>query len=405
MARETIKHEWLWNALHDGQHKVVMRLAPQDFDWKSSHPVYGTPLMSVVHEMIMSNGTSGYGAESEQAHLDEMVRWCMRMGADPRDACSGASGCSVGDSPPKPPGDGWVCYRDGGRIWWHYEGFLGSFWCIDDEEMLLHEYDEWTGEQSRATRRLNISAEKHANHSAISLTIAIKQKLRSRDHATLLGRARHLLDLFSEYEEVRSDTKKMLVERSTINLWANVLDDASLADVHILAGDSRFPAHAVVLCNVSQVLKAMLHSDMQEGRRKQIDLEGVKPAAVRLLLVHVYTGCFEGNGRCISDELEALSLAHRWQIDNTVQVLERSLVAYIREELQSHTPDMQAAHLSSLSNAAKLHNLGFLAHACCEYLANAPAAMKRKVFLKAKEATGRSHEDATSSTAKRLRAA
>ena len=119
------QHEWLWQSLGAGQYQVVSSLAPFDFDWKSLHPIYGTPLMAMLHHAILFPG----GKEEEQ-RVHDMARYCMRQGADPRIVAPRATGLSVG-LPPAPPGPNWLAYDDAGHCWWQYDGPLGIFWCED----------------------------------------------------------------------------------------------------------------------------------------------------------------------------------------------------------------------------------------------------------------------------------
>ena len=109
-------------SLAAGQHDLVTSLAPQEFDWQSCHPLFGTPLMATVHHAVLLPG----GKQEERMH--ELIRWCMAMGAHSRAVAHRAEGMSVG-LPPSPPGPGWKVYDDNGHIWWQYDGMLGLFWC------------------------------------------------------------------------------------------------------------------------------------------------------------------------------------------------------------------------------------------------------------------------------------
>lgn len=96
-----MSHEWLWQALRQGQHDLVTSLAPREFDWKSCHPLFGTPLMATVHHAVLL-----HGGKQEEERMHELIRWCMAMGADPRAVAVRAEAMSVG-LPPSPPGPGW----------------------------------------------------------------------------------------------------------------------------------------------------------------------------------------------------------------------------------------------------------------------------------------------------------
>lgn len=52
LAPTPLLHSRTLVRLRLGQHDLVTSLAPREFDWKSCHPLYGTPLMATVHNAV-----------------------------------------------------------------------------------------------------------------------------------------------------------------------------------------------------------------------------------------------------------------------------------------------------------------------------------------------------------------
>ncbi|CAJ1339082.1 unnamed protein product [Effrenium voratum] len=274
-------HEWLWQSLRAGQHALITGLAPQDFDWKSSHPVFGSPLMATVHRAVLDGGPE----------VIEMVRLCMRMGADPRTSVRSASALSVG-LPPPPPAQGWHCYDDSGRIWWQYDGMLGLYWCEDNQK---HDSDSYSCPEGELT--LKVIAEEHSGHSAISLLLAIKRKLEcwGAAYKHYMKRIDSLCSVFMEGGLVLHDPWKTLqyINEGVVQTWSSIMGDQDRADVELKAGgESSVWAHGLVLCNASPVLKAALGSLMREGRTQKVEVS-CSEEALRHLLALIYTGCPE----------------------------------------------------------------------------------------------------------------
>lgn len=367
-------HEWLWQALHAGQHQLVRNLAPTSFDWKSVHEVFGTPLMALVHTMIL--------ADAEFSNLDDLVRWCMRMGADPRAIAPNAQGFSVGRIPPPPPGLGWTKYADGPALWWYYEGQLGRFWCESEEPTRVIEYadadqDHGPPAPRRPFRDSGLVATCHRGHSAISLAIAIRQKLLAdeRAHAALIRRADFLLGLFAEFEAQQFGPRVQVAER-VVQIWAAALDDEARADVELVpVDDSEVPvrAHSLLLRCASPVLKASLDSTMQEGITKRIRVHGASTAALRHVLVMMYTGCSEGDELPVEVQLDALDLAHRWQVEHVVTALDLVLARRLGQELRGQPLERQERLLDELLTAAVLKSMPRLRTACHAYACNSPS--------------------------------
>jgi len=328
------------------------------------HPVFGTPLMATVHEMILLKNSS-----QQKAQLHDMVRWCMRQGADPRSSAPEATALSVG-IPPEPPGPGWTSYQHPDRgvpdrtvIWWHYDGLLGEFWCKDHDRLDIKDYDPLWERTSQLSVR--VSAERHSGHSAISLGIAIKRKL--LPHA---GKYNHfvknvddMLAVFAEAAVLQSGS----IERGIVDTWTKILEDDSRADVELCVDSKKesVRAHSLILCNASSVLKATLELPMKESKSKVVTVPGVSVAALRHFLSMVYTGYPPDDDAPIRVQLEALDLAHRWQVAAVVDALEVSLADVIGDEFcPSQMAHDQLQLLDELLEAAVLKQLRRLRFAC-----------------------------------------
>ncbi|CAJ1453248.1 unnamed protein product, partial [Effrenium voratum] len=337
-------HEWLWQSLRAGQHALITGLAPQDFDWKSSHPVFGSPLMATVHRAVLDGGPE----------VIEMVRLCMRMGADPRTSVRSASALSVG-LPPPPPAQGWHCYDDSGRIWWQYDGMLGLYWCEDNQK---HDSDSYSCPEGELT--LKVIAEEHSGHSAISLLLAIKRKLEcwGAAYKHYMKRIDSLCSVFMEGGLVLHDPWKTLqyINEGVVQTWSSIMGDQDRADVELKAGgESSVWAHGLVLCNASPVLKAALGSLMREGRTQKVEVS-CSEEALRHLLALIYTGCPEKDHR-MAVQLQALELAHMWQIGHLVEALETKICKQLPQELPEQLPEEQRRTMEELLQAAKLKQL------------------------------------------------
>ncbi|CAK9040538.1 BTB/POZ and TAZ domain-containing protein 5 (BTB and TAZ domain protein 5) [Durusdinium trenchii] len=310
-----VDHEWLWQALRLGQHDLVTSLAPREFDWKSCHPLYGTPLMATVHNAVLC-----HGGKQEEERMHELIRWLMAMGADPRSVANRAEAMSVG-LPPSPPGPGWKVYDDNGHIWWQYDGMLGLFWCEDSKKTDSDSYSCPGGDPC-----MKVMAEEHTGHSAISLVLAIKRKLDLWNpmYRKYSERIDKLASVFTTSSLTLSDNL-MLINRHIVQTWSNALGNLSSADVELQAADSSSVwAHSLVLCSASEFFKAALSSPMREGQTQKIP-SNVSEEALRHLVSLIYTGCPDKE-HPMSIHLEALDLAHRWQLDHLVDALETKLV-------------------------------------------------------------------------------
>merc|ERR1712113_1326465 len=99
---------------------------------------------------------------------------------------------------------------------------------------------------------------------------------------------------------------------------------------------------------------------MREGTNRTIAVSGASFEALTYLLGLLYTGWQEGQEPTASLQLEALDLAHRWQLDHLVEALEVSLVRRVRSGLQKHT----LCHADRMRLLDQLLEAAVLKHLC-----------------------------------------
>ncbi|CAJ1424377.1 unnamed protein product, partial [Effrenium voratum] len=133
-----------------------------------------------------------------------------------------------------------------------------------------------------------------------------------------------LVTLFSS--DQRLESPKATVPEELLEMWARLLADSSTADLRIcISGStgevSELNAHSVVLRAASPVLNAMLSGCMQEASGR-VSVENVSLAAAKVLLSLMYTGSLPLDLDAQSTVvLEAMCLAHRWQVQYVVHIL------------------------------------------------------------------------------------
>ena len=128
-----------------------------------------------------------------------------------------------------------------------------------------------------------------------------------------------------------------------------------MTDTHNVAlatADGVVSCHDIVLVASSPVLKAMLSSTMQEGKSKSIQVEQFSLAGVSLLLDILYMSSTRSDPDCQAT-LEALALAHCWEVKSAVHVLADLLRSMLSEET-----------FAAIAEAAVLHGPEALQRQC-----------------------------------------
>lgn len=326
----------VWEALAMGEELLVRATNTASFNWQSTHPHFG----SVVHAILFGRIDDGHEpAEEDIYHYSDIVL-ATEVGIKQRLNLLKLA-LEQGASPDLPAPES----------------------CIRCLSWRWFEKDDWTEDviPARKTGLETLLAVKRALLKSESLTqkSAVQKKIQDVDKA--------LLTLFSEHS--KTDSQKAPVPEELLEMWARFLGDTTTADVRMIVcktgeeTSATVPAHLGVLCAASPVLNAMLSGCMQEASAKEVSLEHVSVLAVKVLLSLMYTGSlpmdFDTQSQTI---LEALDLAHRWQVHYVVQILvsaaEKQLTLENFEALAEASVRLQLQQLQDIcrtfANARKL---------------------------------------------------
>lgn len=133
----------------------------------------------------------------------------------------------------------------------------------------------------------------------------------------------------------KSPIAKLSIQEPVIEMWAKIWRDEESADLTIeCLGGGKVRCHYVVVSKISEVLAAMVSSNMQEGLSKRIVLVDVSAEAVRLLLEVCYCGSVaeETAEHDLPTLLSAMDLAHRWHVPFALEFLEKLALGFCREQ-------------------------------------------------------------------------
>eukprot|EP00927_Polykrikos_kofoidii_P053985 TRINITY_DN48491_c0_g1_i1.p1 TRINITY_DN48491_c0_g1~~TRINITY_DN48491_c0_g1_i1.p1 ORF type:complete len:386 (-),score=41.42 TRINITY_DN48491_c0_g1_i1:207-1364(-) len=296
----------IWDALAMGEDSVRELADASAFNWKASHPKFGSP----VHAIIFGIGFSDDEEEWENEYEDEtddvngqdqygtmidgtdrqrrkrlvLLQHALESGADPHivapNSCNRSTSFSF-----------WV-HGD-----WQYTD------CID-----------------------------FAGKTAVECVLAGKRVLLSFGEKHDASLVKHSLEtvetVLSMFWRRRDGVARVSVAESMLDIWASVMADTSESDVSIrVKSAATLRAHSVVLRAASPVLSAMLSGTMREGSSRQITIEEYSIEVVELLLSLIYTGSLpaDSSDPKASLMLKALSLAHCWQVQHAVEMLANRL--------------------------------------------------------------------------------
>lgn len=291
-----------------------MRTCPPDFNMASLHPSFGCTLLQWV--LLACTCTEG-GNRTFKSGDDvekglELTEWLIEQGADPM--------AEVPES--------------------------SEFPCFEGEpELNETELDIPNG------HKVN-----YAGKSAISFLLEARDKM-TEDHVDKLTLATldKLLDVFTKNTRAGA-CRSQRVDSGVIETWDKMLRDEGSHDVVLKTSTQPATAHSCILSIASPVLAAMLASEFREGVRKHIDVTDRPAAAMSLLLELAYTGAASSALNDVAVVLAALDLAHRWQMQNVVDMLERALQNNLSDEA-----------FSRIAEAATLKGLHALKTSCIGY--------------------------------------
>lgn len=178
----------------------------------------------------------------------------------------------------------------------------------------------------------------YAGHSAISLSVAWLKALhrRQRGNAVSSHSTQNHIQYFESILAVIAramDAKRMQVsvDQGVINRWEVMRDMTETHNVTFETAGGAVTCHDIVLMAASPVLKALLQSPMKEAASKSIAVEETPRAGVALFLDILYMSATRSHPD-YEAVLAALSLAHRWEVANTVHILSDLLRDMISEE-------------------------------------------------------------------------
>ena len=149
--------------------------------------------------------------------------------------------------------------------------------------------------------------------------------------------------------------ERVRVAESVIARWEAFLADESSHDVSLVCeGDVKVGAHARMLSLSSPVVATMLGQPMIEGESRRIPLPDCPPTAARFLLDLVYTGTTQLDPDDVTF-LATLHLAHRWQLDSVVTMIETALSKRVdRRNFEGYAEAAQVLELQALRRACKM---------------------------------------------------
>jgi hypothetical protein len=340
----------LYALVENGKLDALRRAAPPTFDWKAP----GRDGLPPLHRVVTGYVTSM--VSDDDAVL--LASWLISQGADP--------------SIPAP----------------------------DDCKLLAQAvmFDE-------GTKGLDASEISFSYREETAITLALKwkqeilRKAAEPDSAWKEPAAEieegldRLLDAFTAEPLAEAKREVHAIDSTVVQLWEDVLsDDASHDLTFECKGGKQVGAHAlVVTCacrhvgsleglgargslaqrrpclvcsasshcqvsHVSPVLRAMLGPAFREGQQRKIEVFDTPEAAVRLFLELLYTGGSTADPLVVPVALSAIELAHRWQAEGAVGMLERALV-----------PLLTAETFAPIANEAALKELRLLSSSCITF--------------------------------------
>lgn len=221
-----------------------------------------------------------------------------------------------------------------------------------------------------------------AGRSAHSLVVILKKRMETTEYqpryyryegevnsinawAATIGVLSALALIFEEALRYKKPPAKVSVPEGVVELWEAFRSDAASHDVTLVcAADERVTAHSRILSLASPALSAMLQSAMIEGATKSITISDCSAKSASLFLDLLYSGTTESDldadagadAGAVTTLLEALQLAHRWQIQPVVERTERELTHRIsnRASFDAIATAAQQMALPALKSACRL---------------------------------------------------
>ena len=313
----------MWQALKMADRIGVQALdATLDFNWCALSP---SEKIAPLHAIVNGVAKIDYRSESTLPEDEiELLNWMHGRGADP---CAKA-----------PPACGFIVEVRAKGLTYITDHYKSS---------------------------INVQCK---NHSALSLAVAVRYAMIQADSkeagAPFWKHSIRRMEALISILTVQVSSKKAAISTGTLQLWERLRTSAQGQDVTLLCQDGEVLAHAAVLCAASPVLRAMLGSSMREGDERRIELRDSPCAGTSLFLDLLYAGTTYAKIET-AVLLEAIQLAHRWQVDHVTSMLEASLMAEISD-----------ASFTSIAEVAALLDLPALKAACVKLASTSAKVMR-----------------------------
>lgn len=336
---------WLWSLFEQGNLKAVRNMCPPDFDWSSLHPENHITVLQCLISSVVPVDKEQLGATIE------LAKWMIQQGADPT---------------------------------------------LKAPETCDHETAFWVeGEEDDESKTIEVH---YGDSSAITAVLQLINAFRGsrkleKTWAREIVALEKLQAAFTAASFPHMRRLKHSVDAQVVGLWELMCKDTASHDMSFKAQDGTVTAHSMILTKSSCVLAAILSSGMSECKNRVIEVRDASKDDVDLFLMLLYTGSTDSD--CSHDSaLSALDLAHRWQVNHVVTMLEHVLGTMVSD-----------ATFVSIAEAAKLKGLPHLTTACRNFGANS-ASVKAQAKARAlpkpvMELLGLILEDTSTATKKR----
>lgn len=196
------------------------------------------------------------------------------------------------------------------------------------------------------------------------LTYRRDQEGNDQDLETDIKFVSELLALFSKFPK-QQPTQKIPVDEHVVDRWDRLFQDKSKHDTIFETSDGQCSAHSTILSLASPVLQASLNSSMREGQHKQIAVKDSSSEAVNIFLELIYIGGVHDDVNA-ENSVAALELAHRWQVQDVVGMLE----SLLQDLLTSQS-------FERIASAAQRMQLDGLRARCIAFGEQCPAIQKK----------------------------
>eukprot|EP00435_Cladocopium_sp_Y103_P061871 s1389_g23.t1 len=168
--------------------------------------------------------------------------------------------------------------------------------------------------------------------SAVSHVMAWQDKFREQRFVTDWQDEEEFLEnvisCFAAASSQSTSQPRVSIHEGIAELWEKSLAAKDSHNLTIVTADDVVTAHAHMVKAASPVVTAMLASPMKEGKAQSIEVKDTSSKAVSLFVEILYT-CSVQDELDHETALEALDLAHRWQVQVVVDILTDLLAGMI----------------------------------------------------------------------------